>query len=167
MKKEERRMQMNDPYNVLGVSSTATEEEISKAYKKLARQYHPDLNPGNKAAEAKMKEINTAYETIKDIRSGKKTYTGTDSSYSGYSRGYRTYGNDGSNYTDPFDVYRNAYGGRYYEYDFSDLFGRRAADEKKTARSFGVFDIFRSFIRVSLIMTLLRFVFSLFFFPVF
>lgn len=158
---------MNDPYTVLGVSSTASDEEISKAYKKLARQYHPDLNPGNAAAEAKMKEINTAYETIKDIRSGKKTYAGASSSYSGYSRGYQTYGNSGSGYTDPFEAYRNTYGGRYYEYDFSDLFGRRAAEEKKTNRSFGLFGIFRSFIRVSLIMTLLRFVFSLFFYPVF
>lgn len=158
MKKQERRTQMNDPYAVLGVSSTATDEEISKAYKRLARQYHPDLNPGNTAAEAKMKEINSAYEAIRDIRSGKKAYTGADSSYSGH----RAYGNAGNSYTDPFEAYRNAYGGRYYEYDLNDLFGRRS--EK---RSFGFFDIFRSFIKVSLIMTLLRFVFSLFFYPVF
>lgn len=149
---------MNDPYAVLGVSSTASDEEISKAYKKLARQYHPDLNPGNTAAEAKMKEINSAYEAIRDIRSGKKVYTGADSSYSSY----RAYGNAGNSYTDPFEAYRNAYGGRYYEYDLNELFGRRS--EK---RSFGFFDIFRSFIKVSLIMTLLRFVFSLFFYPVF
>ena len=158
MKKQERRTQMNDPYAVLGVSSTATDDEISKAYKKLARQYHPDLNPGNAAAEAKMKEINSAYEAIRDIRSGKKAYTGANRSYSGY----RAYGNAGNSYTDPFEAYRNAYGGRYYEYDLNDLFGRRS--EK---RSFGFLDIFRSFIKVSLIMTLLRFVFSLFFYPVF
>lgn len=153
---------MTDPYSVLGVSSTATDEEISKAYKRLARQYHPDLNPGNTAAEAKMKEINSAYEAIRDIRSGKKAYTGADSSYSGYARGHRAYENAGNSYTDPFEAYRNAYGGRYYEYDLNDLFGRRS--EK---RSFGFFDIFRSFIKVSLIMTLLRFAFSLFFYPVF
>ena len=109
-----------------------------------------------------MKEINSAYEAIRDIRSGKKAYTGANSSYSGYARGYRAYENTGSSYTDPFEAYRNAYGGRYYEYDLNDLFGRRS--EK---RSFGFFDIFRSFIKVSLIMTLLRFVFSLFFYPVF
>ena len=158
---------MNDPYAVLGVSSTATDEEISKAYKKLARQYHPDLNPGNAAAEAKMKEINTAYETIRDIRSGKKAYAGANSSYGGYARDYRAYENSGNSYTDPFEAYRNAYGGRYYGFDFSDLFGRNSSSENKTTRSFGMFDIFRSFIKVSLIMTLLRFAFSLFFCPVF
>ena len=52
-------MSMNDPYSVLGVASSATDEEISKAYKKLARQYHPDLNPGNTAAEAKLKQLRT------------------------------------------------------------------------------------------------------------
>lgn len=153
---------MNDPYTVLGVSSTATDDEISRAYKKLARQYHPDLNPGNSSAEAKMKEINSAYETIKDIRSGKKAYTGANRSYNGHEHGYRAYESTGNSYTDPFEAYRNAYGGRYYEYDLNDLFGRRG--EK---RSFGFFDILRSFIKVSLIMTLLRFVFSLFFYPVF
>ena len=59
---------MNDPYAVLGVSKNATEAEITKAYRALARKYHPDLNPGDKTAEAKMKEINAAYEQIKDIR---------------------------------------------------------------------------------------------------
>lgn len=151
---------MNDPYTVLGVSSAATDEEISKAYKKLARQYHPDLNPGNAAAEAKMKEINTAYETIKDIRSGKKAYTGADSSYGAYGR-------SGNSYTDPYEAYRNAYGGRYYGFDFSDLFGRRETDEQKSTRSFGGFGLFGTFIKVSLILTLLRFLFSMFFYPVF
>ena len=158
---------MNDPYTVLGVSSAATDEEISKAYKKLARQYHPDLNPGNAAAEAKMKEINTAYETIKDIRSGKKAYTGADSSYGSYARGNGAYGRNAGSYTDPFEAYRNAYGGRYYGFDFSDLFGRRETDEGKNTRPFGGFGLFGTFIKVSLILTLLRFLFSMFFYPVF
>ncbi len=153
---------MNDPYSILGVSSTATDEEISRAYRKLARQYHPDLNPGNAYAESRMKEINSAYEAIKDIRSGKKAYAGENSSYSGQTYAHRSYERTGSSYTDPFEAYRNAYGGRYYEYDLNDLFGR-----KSEKRSFGIFYIFRSFIKVSLIMALLRFVFSLFFYPVF
>lgn len=56
---------MNDPYHVLGVSRDASEEEIKKAYRKLAKQYHPDLNPGNEEAARKMNEINAAYEQIK------------------------------------------------------------------------------------------------------
>ena len=57
---------MKDPYSVLGVSRDASEEEIKKAYRKLAKQYHPDLNPGNAEAAKKMNEINAAYEQIKN-----------------------------------------------------------------------------------------------------
>ncbi len=55
-----------DYYEVLNVGRSASKEEISKAYKKLARQYHPDLNPNNKEAEEKFKEINEAHEVLKD-----------------------------------------------------------------------------------------------------
>ncbi|MCL5017024.1 MAG: DnaJ domain-containing protein [Candidatus Parvarchaeota archaeon] len=54
----------NDPYKVLGVKPGASEEEIKKAFKALAKKYHPDLNPGNKAAEEKFKEINEAYRQL-------------------------------------------------------------------------------------------------------
>ena len=57
---------MKDPYSTLGVSKSASEDEIKSAYRKLAKQYHPDLNPGNKEAESKMKDINAAYETLGD-----------------------------------------------------------------------------------------------------
>lgn len=55
-----------DYYDSLGVKRSATQDEISKAFKKLARKYHPDLNPDNKQAEEKFKEINEAYEVLKD-----------------------------------------------------------------------------------------------------
>ncbi len=57
-------MSKRDFYNVLGVSKTASDKEIKKAYKKLAMQYHPDKNPDDAAAEAKFKEIKEAYEVL-------------------------------------------------------------------------------------------------------
>ncbi len=55
-----------DYYEVLGVSKNATEAEVKKAYRSLAKKYHPDINPGDKEAEAKFKEVNEAYEVISD-----------------------------------------------------------------------------------------------------
>src|SRR5438034_6381499 len=55
-----------DYYEVLGVSRTATADEIKRAYRKLARQHHPDRNPGDKQAEAKFKEVQEAFDTLSD-----------------------------------------------------------------------------------------------------
>jgi curved DNA-binding protein len=55
-----------DYYTILGVSKTASEAEIKKAFRRLARKYHPDLNPGDKKAEAQFKEVNEAYEILSD-----------------------------------------------------------------------------------------------------
>jgi curved DNA-binding protein len=65
-------VKFRDYYEILGVTRTAKEEEIKKAYRKLARKYHPDLNPNNKQAEEKFKEIQEAYEVLGDADKRKK-----------------------------------------------------------------------------------------------
>lgn len=61
---------MRDPYSILGVSPNASEDEIKKAYKKLAKQYHPDVTGNSPEAEKKMQEINAAYDEIINRKSG-------------------------------------------------------------------------------------------------
>src|SRR5436189_6140544 len=65
-------MEFKDYYSTLGVAKTATEKEIKTAYRKLARKHHPDVNPGDKAAEARFKELNEAYEVLGDLARRKK-----------------------------------------------------------------------------------------------
>lgn len=101
---------MTDPYQILGISSSASNEEVTQAYRKLAKKYHPDINPGDKAAEAKMREVNAAYEQIKNKKTGGAKYERADGSY-----GPRQQSPGGGGHyrgDDPF-------GG----FDFSDLFG--------------------------------------------
>jgi curved DNA-binding protein len=65
-------MEFKDYYKTLGVAKTATEKEIKQAFRKLARKLHPDVNPGDKASEARFKEVNEAYEVLGDPTSRKK-----------------------------------------------------------------------------------------------
>lgn len=65
-------MEYKDYYKILGVDKNADQKEIKKAYRRLARQYHPDVNPGDKAAEARFKEINEANEVLADLEKRRK-----------------------------------------------------------------------------------------------
>jgi curved DNA-binding protein len=65
-------MDFKDYYSTLGVSKSSSEKEIKQAYRKLARKFHPDVNPGDKTAETKFKEINEAYEVLGDPEKRKK-----------------------------------------------------------------------------------------------
>ncbi len=72
-----------DPYKILGVSSDASDDDVKKAYRKLAKQYHPDVNKEEGAAE-KFKEVQNAYDTIMDMRKNPHKYRGGYSSNQGY-----------------------------------------------------------------------------------
>jgi molecular chaperone DnaJ len=67
---------IEDPYKVLGVSPDASDEEIKRAYRRLAKKYHPDLNPGDSVAAEKMQEVNAAYEQIKNPEKFQQSNTG-------------------------------------------------------------------------------------------
>lgn len=92
---------MRDPYQVLGVPSTATDEEVKKAYRDLARKYHPDNyhdNPLADLAQERMKEINEAYEAVQSQRKAARA-GGYSGGYGGYQAGYQAgYQSGGSRY---------------------------------------------------------------------
>ena len=78
---------IDDPYKVLGVSPDASDEEIKRAYRRLAKQYHPDLNPGDEAAAKKMQQVNAAYDQIKNP----EKYRQQSGGYGSYGGGYSQY----------------------------------------------------------------------------
>ena len=105
-----------DYYEVLGVSKGASEEEIKKAYKKLARKYHPDMNPGDKAAEEKFKEINEANEVLSDpekkARYDQFGFAGVDPNY-GAGAGGGAYSAGGFDFGDLGDIFGSFFGGGF------------------------------------------------------
>ena len=122
---------MNDPYRMLGVPSAASDDEVTQAYRKLAKKYHPDVNPGDKAAERRMQEINAAYTHIKDIRSGSgggsDDGTGGGSAYGGQG-GRGGYGGTGTA-GDGWGAGDGPFGGWWDP--FADVFGEGWARQQR------------------------------------
>ncbi len=133
-----------DFYDILGVSRDASQEDIKKAYRKMAHQYHPDKNPDNKQAEDKFKEANNAYETLGDTqkRSNYDRFgsTGNQAGQAGgFGGGFGGFGGQGANYdfggiddlADVFEMFSSGFGGQT---------GRRTANGKSAngSRTHGV-----------------------------
>jgi len=99
-----------DYYEVLGVSKTATDAEIKKAYRKLAMKYHPDYNPGDKEAEEKFKEINEANEVLSDAEKRQRYdqygFAGVDPNYGA---GQGSYGAGFGGGVDLGDIFRGIF----------------------------------------------------------
>lgn len=108
-----------DYYEVLGVSKTATQDELKKAYRKLAVQFHPDKNPGDHSAEEKFKELGEAYDVLGDEQ---KRAAYDRYGHAAFAGGMPA-GGGGGGFHDPFDVFREVFGGGAGGDIFESFFG--------------------------------------------
>src|SRR5213593_3551699 len=118
-------MAKRDYYEVLGVGREASEEEIKKAYRKLAVKFHPDKNPGDKTAEEKFKELGEAYEVLSDPQ---KRAAYDQYGHAAFDK--RAFGRAGG-FHDPFEICREVFGGGGI---FEDLFGGGRSDPTQPQR---------------------------------
>jgi curved DNA-binding protein len=110
-------MEFKDYYKVLGIDNKASVDDIRKAYRKLAKKYHPDKNPNDKSAEEKFKEVSEAYEVLKDPEKRKK--------YDSLGANWKQYQHAGGNGEEWFKNFNQSRQGGSYQFsgNFNDLFG--------------------------------------------
>lgn len=118
-------MAKRDYYEVLGVDRKAGEEDIKKAYRKLAVKYHPDKNPGDRAAEEKFKELGEAYEALSDPQ---KRAAYDQYGHAAFDPRARAGGFSGGGFHDPFEIFREVFGGGGGGSIFDELFGGERRD---------------------------------------
>src|SRR5262249_48707940 len=120
-------MAKRDYYTVLGLEKGASDEDIKKAYRRLAVKYHPDKNPGDKSAEENFKELGEAYEVLcepqKRAAYDQYGHAAFDRRAGGFARA--------GGFHDPFEIFREVFGGGRI---FDDLFGGGRADPPQPAR---------------------------------
>ncbi len=142
-----------DPYEVLGVAHGASEEEIKSAYRRLAKKYHPDLNPGDPTAAQKMNEVNQAYDQIKNPQAYQQQ--SAQSSY-GYGQSYGGYQQQSSG-ADPFDDFFRSFTGQGYQNSSQNHGNYQYTYHTRRARPFS---FFRFIILLYLLINLASCVFS-------
>ncbi len=135
-------MKYRDYYEILGVGKNASQEEIKKAFRKLAKRYHPDTNPNNKVSEEKFKEVSEAYEVLgteekrkkyDDLANEVKYKNGTDFDPSKAGHGYTRYEQQPASDNDFSDFFNAFFGGNPTNMD--ELF-RRSSSGSRRARSY-------------------------------
>ena len=126
-----------DYYQILGVSKTATDAELKKAYRKLAVKYHPDKNPGDKAAEEKFKEVSEAYDVLSDPKKrAQYDQFGSDYFRAGGPAGAGGFGGQGQGgFRDPYDIFSQMFGGSGGGMDGADIFGQMFGGGRRGRKS--------------------------------